>query len=162
MNALDILKYGHKTFTDSLEGLEGQDWEEKGVTTSWNIKDTLSHITSYELLLKDVILSLIDKSEPTAYLDMVISMSGTDFNNLQVEQRKRQSHQEIMDEYQKAHSEVLNLASKIPAELFTKNGTLPWYGKEYSLDDYIVYSNYGHKREHAAQIKIFRKKLETK
>jgi hypothetical protein len=27
---------------------------------------------------------------------------------------------------------------------------------EYALDDYIVYAYYGHKREHSAQIAVFR------
>jgi hypothetical protein len=30
---------------------------------------------------------------------------------------------------------------------------------EYSLDDYIVYSSYGHKREHGAQINVFKDTL---
>ena len=42
---------------------------------------------------------------------------------------------------------------------FRENGTLPWYGAEYSLDDFIVYTYYGHKREHAAQIAAFRDHL---
>jgi hypothetical protein len=40
-----------------------------------------------------------------------------------------------------------------------KPGTLPWYGPEYALDDFIVYSYYGHKREHSAQINVFRDQL---
>ena len=34
--------------------------------------------------------------------------------------------------------------------------SFPWYGKEYALDDFIVYTFYGHKREHSAQIAAFR------
>jgi hypothetical protein len=30
---------------------------------------------------------------------------------------------------------------------------------EYALDDFIVYQYYGHKREHCAQIAVFRDKL---
>ena len=28
----------------------------------------------------------------------------------------------------------------------------PWYGPEYSLDDLVVYTMYGHKREHDPQL----------
>ena len=38
-------------------------------------------------------------------------------------------------------------------------GTLPWYGNRYSLDDFIVYTFYGHKREHGAQIGVYRDKI---
>ena len=31
-------------------------------------------------------------------------------------------------------------------------GTIPWYGPQYSLDDMLVYTMYGHKREHGPQL----------
>jgi hypothetical protein len=31
-------------------------------------------------------------------------------------------------------------------------GSIPWYGPEYALDDLLVYTMYGHKREHAPQL----------
>ena len=34
-------------------------------------------------------------------------------------------------------------------------GTLPWYGPEYDLEDFIAYTFYGHKREHMAQVNVF-------
>jgi hypothetical protein len=40
-----------------------------------------------------------------------------------------------------------------------QNGALPWYGAEYDLEDFIAYSFYGHKREHTAQINVFRDAL---
>jgi hypothetical protein len=34
-------------------------------------------------------------------------------------------------------------------------GILPWHGGQYSLDDFVVYQYYGHKREHSAEIAGF-------
>jgi hypothetical protein len=42
-----------------------------------------------------------------------------------------------------------------PAEI----GLLPWYSAEYDLEDYITYAFYGHKREHCAQIAVYRDTL---
>jgi hypothetical protein len=50
----------------------------------------------------------------------------------------------------------MTLAARISADVYRQNGTLPWYGSEYDLDDFIVYTFYGHKREHSAQIAAFR------
>jgi hypothetical protein len=47
-------------------------------------------------------------------------------------------------------------AGAIPTATLRAPGTIPWYGAEYALDDLIVYFNYGHKREHAGQIGLFR------
>jgi len=46
------------------------------------------------------------------------------------------------------------------ADAMRQAGTLPWYGLEYALDDFLVYAFYGHKREHSAQIAAFRDRLE--
>ena len=49
----------------------------------------------------------------------------------------------------------MQLAAQNTPETFRANGSIPWYGAEYCLDDYIVYTNYAHKREHCGQIDVF-------
>jgi hypothetical protein len=43
-------------------------------------------------------------------------------------------------------------ARAITAERWREVGTIPWYGPQYSLEDLIVYTMYGHKREHNPQL----------
>ncbi len=52
------------------------------------------------------------------------------------------------------------MVGRIPSETLRQNGTLPWYGMAYALDDFLVYAYYGHKREHSAQIAAFRDRLD--
>ena len=54
----------------------------------------------------------------------------------------------------------MDLIVRIPVETRHTNGVLPWYGAEYDLEDFIAYMYYGHKREHSAQIAVFKDKLE--
>ncbi len=54
------------------------------------------------------------------------------------------------------YTHVMSLLVDIPSETFRQTGTLPWFGREYALDDVLVYMYYGHKREHSAQIAVFR------
>ena len=56
---------------------------------------------------------------------------------------------------------MMALAPLVSAEQFRAVGTLPWYGAEYSVDDYITYAIYGHKREHIAQVNVFRDRIGT-
>jgi hypothetical protein len=63
---------------------------------------------------------------------------------------------EVLDEFNDAHTQVMELSAQIRPERFRHSGTLPWYGMEYALDDFIVYVFYGHKREQSAQIAAFR------
>jgi uncharacterized damage-inducible protein DinB len=155
MNASDILKYGNQTFLRSLENVPQSEWEKGGVCGVWSVKDIVAHLASYELVLCDILGGFIG-SGPTPHLDQF--KAGRGFNDSQVEMRKGKSSAEVLAEYNAAHAEVMRLIAQLPTEKLREPGTLPWYGMEYALDDFLVYTYYGHKREHSAQVDIFRDK----
>lgn len=156
MNAGDILKYGHSTAMQAVAGLPDGAWETAGVCGVWSVRQIVAHLASYELVLGDVLAALAGDG-PTPHLDAF--REGGGFNDAQVALREGQSPSATLAEYVAAHERVQSLAARIPAETFRQPGTLPWYGAEYALDDFIVYAFYGHKREHAAQIAVFRDRL---
>jgi hypothetical protein len=157
MNASDILKYGHGTVLQSIEGLPESAWEAPGACGVWSIKDIIAHLASYEHVLVDVLTTFVSSS-PTPYLSKFTDPGGN-FNDPEVAARKGKSVYEVLGEYNDINAQVMSLAARIPAETFRQTGTLPWYGMEYALDDFIVYTQYGHKREHSAQIAAFRDRL---
>jgi len=156
MNICDILKYGHQTVLDTVDGLPDPEWEKGGVCGVWSVKDIVSHLTSFEHVLVDVLSTLLDGG-PTPHLSAF--QNDSTFNDTQVAKRKGRTPAQVLAEYKETHAKTMDLAARIPAEKCRANGTLPWYGDEYSLDDFVVYTYYGHKREHCAQIKLFRKRL---
>lgn len=129
-------------------------WEEPGACGEWSVKDILSHLTSFEIVLVDIFSSIIHAGAPTPHLDAMNKEKG--YNEEEVKRRRGKSIQEVIEEYTAAHAKMMDLAEKIPPETFAKPGTIPWYGVQYSLDDLIVYMYYGHKREHCAQIDAFK------
>jgi len=155
VNLHDILKYGHQTVLDSVDGLADAEWTKGGVCGVWSVKDIIAHLASFEHVLVDVLSSLL-AGGPTPYLER---FGGDTFNDEEVAKRKKQTPVQVLAEYQDTQAETMKLAAQIPAEKSRASGTLPWYGDEYSLDDFVVYTYYGHKREHCAQIKLFRKRL---
>jgi hypothetical protein len=152
MNVLDVLKYGHLTIENSLQDLSETDWEVSGVCGVWSIKDIIAHLTSYEYLLKDVFGMFLHNGETDTLREF---QKGPNFNDEQVDQRKHLTFSDVLAEYNETQAVVMQLAAKIPAEKFSQNGTIPWYGEQYCLDDLIVYMNYAHKREHVAQINVY-------
>jgi hypothetical protein len=157
MNANDILKYGQGPVLQAIEGLPESAWETPGACGVWSIKDIIAHLTSYELMLVDV-LSTFVSSGPTPYLSKFTDPENN-FNDSEVAARKGKTVGEVLGEFSDTNTQVMSLAARIPAETFRQTGTLPWYGMEYALDDFIVYTQYGHKREHSAQIAAFRDHL---
>ena len=157
MNASDILKYGQGTVLQAIEGLPESAWETPGACGVWSIKDIIAHLASYEHVLVDVLMTFV-RSSPTPYLSKFTEPGGN-FNDLEVAARKGKSVKEVLDEFNDTYAQVMSLVTRIPVEMFRQTGTLPWYGMEYALDDFIVYTQYGHKREHSAQIAAFRDHL---
>jgi hypothetical protein len=58
-----------------------------------------------------------------------------------------------------AYDRAAELLHDLPEELLTKDGILPWCGAPYDHEDFFAYQYNGHKREHAAQIAVFRDPL---
>jgi hypothetical protein len=157
MNATDILKYGHITLQQAIEGFPETAWDRAGACGSWSVKDIVAHLASFEQVLVDVLHSLTGNSDTPA-LARFIAL-GSQFGDAEVDERKGHTAQDNIRELHTAHAQVMSLITSIPAETLRQLGTLPWYGVDYALDDLIVYMYYGHKREHSAQIAAFREHL---
>jgi len=161
MNCSDIIKYGHRDVLESVKDLEDSLKDTPGVTTHWSVKDTLAHLASYEHLLEDALNFVANPDKPRPTLDSMARDSKA-FNDEQVAKYKAMSYDEILDDYSKTYERVIGLVTTLGPEKLREVGTIPWYGEVYSLDDFIVYASYGHKREHTGQIKQFRKRIAQK
>lgn len=159
MNVTDIIKYGNLTLLGSVKRIPEDEWITPDVCGWWSVKDIMAHMTSFELWHMEVLETFLGGEEGAYTREM--AQGGEKFNQIQVARRSEMRVSEVLEEYKVAHSRLMEFAGRIPAETFRKNGTIPWYGIEYCLDDFIVYSNYAHKREHSAQINVFKDKLKA-
>ena len=157
MNARDILKYGQQTVLQTLHSLPEASWETPGACGVWSVKDIIAHLTSYERILVDI-LTTFTGGDATPVLNSFIEL-GSQFNDIEVSRRTAKTIQDVLAEFNDTHLQVMSLLVNIPSETLRQSGTLPWYGREYALDDVLVYMYYGHKREHSAQIATFRDRL---
>lgn len=160
MNAVDVLKYGHLTVLQAVDGLPEAAWETPGVCGVWSVRQILAHLASYEHWLVDVLTSLGDGG-PTPTLDHLFEVGPAAFNDLEVAARDNLSPAATLAEYTTMAEQAQAMARALPAARFCQVGTLPWYGAAYDLDDFLVYTFYGHKREHCAQIAVYRDQLKA-
>ncbi|MEW5960028.1 MAG: DinB family protein [Chloroflexota bacterium] len=158
MNVLDVLKYGHQTVLQTINNLPQTDWDTGGVCGVWSVKDIMAHLASFERLLVDILGTFLGQPS-TPYLDRYLEAGPLLFNDTEVARRKEKTVAETLAEYNEQQAQTMKLVARIPAETWRQVSTLPWYGPEYALDDFIVYSYYGHKREHCAQIAVFRDQI---
>jgi uncharacterized damage-inducible protein DinB len=155
MNVLDVLRYGHLTVKNSLEPLPREGWLAPGVCGVWSVKDIVAHLASFEHMLIDVIEAMLGEGE-TPTLDRMATLGGQGFNDREVAQRSDWTADQVWAEYEQTFNRAWQSVSEVPEELFRQNGLVRGYGDEYDLEDYLVYSFYGHKREHTAQINVYK------
>lgn len=158
MNAMDVLKYGHQTVLGTLKDFPEAEWNTPGACGVWSVKDLIAHLASYEHVLVEVLSTFLDGG-PTPHLTKLAELGPLQFNDSEVALRQAKTAAEALVEYNDTQTQSMALAARIPIETFRQAGALPWYGPEYDLDDFIVYSFYGHKREHCGQIAVFRDRL---
>jgi hypothetical protein len=160
MNVGDVLKYGHEMVVQTLDGLAEPDWLTPGVCGVWSVKDIVAHLASTELVIVDALTTLVG-SGPTPHLD-AFKQKDPQQNDKDVARRRTWSVAQTRAEYTDAAKRVLDMATRVSPEIARRPGTLPWYGAEYALDDFLVYMSYGHKAEHCAQIAVHRDRLKSR
>ena len=153
MNPLDVLQYGNLTFVKTVQTVPLAEREVPGVCGNWSVKDVIAHLASFEILLMEVLSALLNGS-PTPTLDQWLR-NPTGFDDQQVLLRRDKSAKEVLTEYVSVFDKVMSFATEIHDEVWGRPGILHWYGGQFSLDDFIIYQYYGHKREHSAEIASF-------
>lgn len=155
MNARDILFYGNRTLMESMKRVPPGERNTAGLIGWWSAREAMAHLAIFEEGLAQILDAFLGGPFPE-----LLSNMDSSKNDELVATKKDMSFDELLDEYNTAHARVMELIAKIPPEKLREVGTIPWYGNEYSLDDFLVYTFYGHKREHAARFEAFGDKLE--
>lgn len=154
MHALDVLKYGNLTVLHAVHELPEADWNTPDVCGYWSVREIIAHLASFEHVLLDALR--VARGEPMGGHLAEFLRDGQAFNDTQVPARAGLSPAQTLAEYETTQARTMALAAELSPNLFINTGFLPAYGMEYDLEDYIAYSFYGHKREHSAQIAVFR------
>jgi hypothetical protein len=157
MNARDILFFGNRTLLASLERVPPSERNTPGVVGWWSAREAMAHLAIFETGLGQLLESFLGGPFPELLSNMDPSK-----NDELVAQKRGKSFEELLAEYDTAYSLVMELIPQISPEKLREVGTIPWYGDEYSLDDFIVYTFYGHKREHAARFEAFGDRLDER
>lgn len=150
MHADDVFRYGHLTILRVVDGFPEECWDVPGACGAWTPRDILAHLASYEMLIGDVLSSILSVG-PTPTLDRFLTPE-IPFNETEVAERAQHSATALLGEYETAHRRAADLLAQIPLQQRREAGILAWYGVEYDLEDAIAYIGYGHKQEHGAQL----------
>lgn len=159
MHSVDVLKYGDLTLRRVVEGLPAGDWATPGVCGWWSVREIVAHLTSFEYILSEALEMAGGARDGYGPILRAWFRDPQAFNDQQVADRAALSPAETLADYAAAQAQTMTLAAALPPEAWLRTGFLRAYGAEYDPQDFITYALYGHKREHAAQIAVFRDAL---
>ncbi len=147
MNPIDVMMYGQRTIDDLIGRLRPAHWTAIALGV-WTTKDLVGHLGAFEVRFAEVTATFTGETPRTN----LMAAPNSTFNDDQAAIRKDWSVDEVVSELREAHVIVMDLARRIPTDVWREVGTIPGYGAEYSLEDMLVYTMYGHKREHGPQL----------
>ena len=156
MHPVDVLKYGNATVLRAVADLPAADWATPGVCGWWSAREIVAHLASFEHILIEALEMAGGTRDGYGPTLRAWFRDGQAFNDQQVADRAALSPQETLADYAAAQAQTMTLATALPPEAWLQTGFLGAYGAEYDPQDFITYAVYGHKREHAAQIAVFR------
>jgi hypothetical protein len=157
MDLTGLLGYAHGMVNKSIDGLDENNRTEELACGAWSVRDVIGHLCTFKLYTIDVISTFTGNTD-TPYLDLM-GQQRENFGDEQVASRRHYSFEENLLEYNIAHARMMALLSRIPEATLHEAGTLPWYGLEYALDDFIFYTDFGHQIEHASQLALLRDRV---
>jgi len=156
MSATEILDNSHLYVIQTLDDLNEVQWDIAGVVGDWSVKDTVAHLVSYEHLLLEILQAFMGQSSDKAYIT-AYRQGPEQFNTSQVEQRKYETAQHVMDEYQDVQTQTSSLLAQIPPDMLTKPETVPSRNGMVSMEQFIE-NQVAHTRTHCDQIRAFRQR----
>lgn len=152
MNMSEALQNANLLVIRALDGLPEEEWDMPGACGDWSVKDIVAHLASYEHVIVDILNTFLG-GELTSTVKHWMSSRAT-FNAEEVEARKFATAQQVMDDYQNTQVEAASLIMQIPPEKIQQAGTMPWYGGQHNLADFMQ-QMCDHISEHVAQISAF-------
>jgi hypothetical protein len=156
MNPADVLRYGQATIDELIDRLRPDGWREIALGV-WTAKDLVGHLGAFEVRFAEILAGFAG-DEPATNLR---AASPATFNDDQAAIRSVWTVEAVVAELREAHARTMSLVDRIPPETWRQVGAIPWYGPEYSLEDFLVYNIYGHKREHGPQLEAVLERSST-
>src|SRR5437879_10560394 len=115
MNAAEMLDNVHLRTIRALDDLPELQWDLPGVCGDWTVKEIVAHLTSYELALAEGLKTFLGQPSTRTYISRLLE-DGEKFNEEEVEKRRYDTAQRVMDDYNDAQIQTVSLLEQIPAE----------------------------------------------
>lgn len=156
--AIHELRAGRKELQDTLIGLSEEDFLRSKAIDKWTLKDLIAHIASWDEEMVRVLQAFSMQAEPMFTYAISERNGFAVWNDEQVAMRRERTVNEIMGEFESARRDLIQVIEGLTDPVLNRSRMTSW-GKPATGFELII-TQVEHDREHAVQVRSYRKKIE--
>lgn len=156
--AIHDLRAARKELQESIVGLSEDDFLRPKAIDKWTLKDLIAHVASWDEEIVRVLQAFSMQSQPL-YSYLISDRNGfAVWNEEQVAARRERTVNETMSEFEIARRDLIQVIEGLTDPVLNRSKMTSW-GKPATGFE-LVMTQVEHDREHMAQIRSYRKKIE--
>lgn len=157
-DAIQELRAARKEFLETINGLSEEDFLRSKAVESWTLKDVLGHLAAWDEETVRVLQTFTMPGE-SAYTYAISDKNGfAVWNQEQVAARREHSVSQVTSEFEIARRDLIQVIEGLTDAVLNRARMTSW-GKPATGFELIA-SQAAHDREHANQVRSFRKKID--
>lgn len=152
------LRAARRELQEVLRGLADEDFVRPKAVDKWTVKDVLAHIAAWDEELVRVLQAFSMQAEPVYSYTISDRHDFAAWNEEQVAQRRARPLSEILAEFEHARRDLIQVIEGLTDPVLSRKKITSWGKMATGFELIAIQAD--HDREHAAQIRSFRKKIE--
>jgi hypothetical protein len=156
--AIQQLRTARKELVETISGLNEEDFSRSKAVDKWTLKDLLAHIASWDEEMVRVLQTFTMPGE-SIYTYAIADRNGfAVWNEEQVAARRERAVSEVMSEFEIARRDLIQVIEGLTDAVLNRSRMTSW-GKSATGFELIM-TQVDHDREHAEQVRSYRKKID--
>jgi hypothetical protein len=156
--AIQQLRAARKELQDTFGGLTEEDFLRPKAIDKWTLKDLLGHIASWDEEMVRVLQTFTMPGE-SQYTYTISDRNGfAAWNEEQINARSERSVNQVMSEFEIARRDLIQVVEGLTDPVLNRTRMTSW-GKTATGFELLM-TQVDHDREHAEQVRSYRKKIE--
>jgi uncharacterized protein (TIGR03083 family) len=152
------LRAARKELQETIQGMSEEDFLRPKAIDKWTLKDLIAHIASWDEEMVRVLQAFSMQAEPS-FTYLISDRNGfAAWNEDQIDQRRERSTYEILSEFEGARRDLIQVIEGLTDPVLNRSKLTSW-GKTATGFE-LIQTQRDHDREHAQQIRSYRKKIE--
>lgn len=156
--AIQQMRAARKELTETINGMSEDDFLRAKAIDKWTLKDLLAHIASWD---EEIVRVLQTFTMPGDSQYTYVISDRNDYgvwNDDQVAARRELNVNQTMSEFEIARRDLLQVVEGLTDPVLNRSRMTPWGKPETGFE--LLTGQIDHDREHAVQIRSYRKKIE--